>query len=45
MKYKKINKLDSFLQHYDSNDFMPSDLDSSLTSFAQNDEMGNKSSY
>ena len=37
----RINKLDSYLQHYDSNNSMSSDLDSSLRSsrnFAQNDK-------
>ncbi|MGX2983830.1 hypothetical protein, partial [Helicobacter sp. 23-1045] len=35
---KRINELDSPLQRYDSSNFASSDLDSSLTLFAQNDE-------
>ena len=35
---KRINESDSTLQHYDSSNSISSDLDSSLISFAQNDE-------
>ena len=39
MTQKRINELDSPLQQNDSNNFASSDLDSSLTLFAQNDEV------
>ena len=40
---KRINELDSPLQHCDSSNSTPCDLDSSLVSLAQNDRVGRKS--